>query len=155
MSPELATELTHECWQTAIAYSSTPEINVILPHDVRQTSIWKFAVTLYGILHGFWPWDEPEIGNQTVLTNYMVDHSDPRIVRRRHRIIHEDLPISEHLSQDCVDVLQALFRKNPAERPSLEELVSFPWFQQWAFQDRVYARPFSQAFTDDFFSESL
>ncbi|KAJ5256734.1 hypothetical protein N7478_012838 [Penicillium angulare] len=33
-----------------------------LPNDVRRTLLWKFGVIIDGLLHGYWPWDNPSCG---------------------------------------------------------------------------------------------
>ncbi|KAJ5946935.1 hypothetical protein N7454_003774 [Penicillium verhagenii] len=122
--------------------------------DVRQITLWKFGVILYGLLHGFWPWDNPPSGGHEMdLLDYHGGENQ-RVYDRRLRIMWDDLPIREDLSQDCKDVLRHLFQKDPAKRPSLETLASYPWFMQWAHQNRVYERPFSQEF-QDIYTESI
>ncbi len=70
--------------------------------------------------------------------------------QRRERILNAPLQIAEELeiripptreepkkkryyqqqlTQDAIDVLQAMFLKDRVERPSVEELAAFPWFQ--------------------------
>ncbi|KAJ5772588.1 hypothetical protein N7520_003117 [Penicillium odoratum] len=116
--------------------------------DVRQIMLWKFGVIVYGLLHGYWPWDDPPYGgHEWQLLDYRGGASK-RIHDRRLRIICEALPIREDLSQDCKDVLRHLFQKDPAKRPSLETMTMYPWFSQWSYQNRVYERPFSQDFQD-------
>ncbi|KAI9716244.1 MAG: hypothetical protein M1812_005469 [Candelaria pacifica] len=64
--------------------------------------------------------------------------------QRRGRILNEPLQFAEEIdviipgtpkryqqqhTQEAIDVLQAMFLKNRLDRPSVEELASFPWFQ--------------------------
>ncbi len=51
--------------------------------------------------------------------------------------VQEFSSVDQQLSQDCVDVLEAMFRKDHETRPTLEELVTFPWFQG-AYLDTGY-----------------
>ncbi|KAI9784519.1 MAG: hypothetical protein M1835_003557 [Candelina submexicana] len=44
---------------------------------------------------------------------------------------------TQNLNQDCIDVLEAMFRKDRDTRPTVEELASFPWFQGW-YLERKY-----------------
>lgn len=62
------------------------------------------------------------------LVHYDSDPSNERINKRRNRIINKELPIDECLTRDCIELLQAMFSKNPAERPSLAASETFPWF---------------------------
>ncbi|KAJ5587508.1 uncharacterized protein N7459_003273 [Penicillium hispanicum] len=145
MSPELARELhrpnivIHEC--SAHAY---------LPHDRRQEVLWKYGVLIYGILHGYWPWDTPPPqGHDVDLLDYQFV-SEERIWDRRRRMLSEDVPIDPTLSPDCRDVLQALLAMDPAKRPSLETLTQFAWFRQWKYANHRFVRPFSWEFQESY-----
>lgn len=145
MSPELAIHLAATCQRYQYSW---PEW-VDFPHDARHRILWKLGVIFYGMLHGFWPWDNPVQGRYVeLLLDYDGGTSDRRVNERRRRIINRPLPINGNLSQSCKDVLRAMFRKNPADRPSLAELLRFPWFRQWATRGQIFKRPFSQAFHD-------
>lgn len=63
------------------------------------------------------------------------------MLERRDRVINEELPIDENLSQDCVDVLRAMFTKDPEKRPTLHGLASFPWFQGHWMNEGAFRRP--------------
>lgn len=144
MSPEMAQELLRpkyakEDW--------TRQGSVRMPHDQRQVTMWKFAVIVYGILHGFWPWDKPGQYDWDLL-GYQGDASEERVLHRRLNMIYNDVPINENLSQDCKDVLSAMLSRNPTERPSLEALGGYPWFQQWVHEDGTFARPYSAAYEE-------
>ncbi|KAF7718524.1 Uncharacterized protein PECH_003666 [Penicillium ucsense] len=117
-------------------------------HDLREECLWKFGTIIYGILHGHWPWDEaPKNGEpHRDLLDSDVYYDKSHIYHRRNRILNEPLPIDENLPQDCKDVLQSMFSKDPAERPSLAELEGYPWFAQWARETQVFERPFSKEF---------
>lgn len=145
MSPELAIHLAAACRENEGSWPAW----VVFPHDARHRALWKFGVLIYGILHGFWPWDNPPRGGYyEPLLHYDGDTSDRRVNERRRRIINMALPIDENLSQDCKDVLRAMFRKNPVNRPSLAELQTFPWFRQKVTRSQIFERPFSRAFHD-------
>lgn len=100
---------------------------VRLTHDVRQEALW-IDVILYGILHGFWPWDKPPTGgHRQDLLHFNGSSNSQKVSQQRDDIISMKLPIDESLSQDCADVLQAILNKRPADRPSLAELETFPY----------------------------
>lgn len=129
-------------------------VNVDAEHDSRHQCMWKLGVMIYGILHGHWPWNEapknggrhPDLLNRRVFT-------DPKhVLPRRHRILNEPLPIDENLPQDCKDVLQAMFSKNPEHRPTLAELEGYPWFSQWARETQFFERPASKDFRRTYFN---
>ncbi|GLI74293.1 hypothetical protein PoHVEF18_002530 [Penicillium ochrochloron] len=139
LSPELAQYISNQVGSA---------VNFEVPHDARHESMWKFATMIYGILHGFWPWNEAskDGGRHPDLLNHRV-YTDPKhLLDRRHRILNAPLPIDENLPQDCKDVLRALFSKNPEDRPTLAELEGYPWFSQWARETQFFERPFSRDF---------
>jgi serine/threonine protein kinase len=148
IAPELVDKLSREDRDDELAELSG-EQHVSLSHDVRVEHLWKFGVLIYDLLHGYSPWETPEwhpdlggLRNWTQMPRGYSD-KDPRedLLKRRDRIVNEELPIDEHLSQDCVDVLRAMFTKDPQKRPTLRELCSFPWFQgQWV-DEGPFTRP--------------
>jgi hypothetical protein len=65
-------------------------------------------------------------------------------------MINEDAAISESLSQDCRDVLQATLSREKSERPSLDELSTFPWFSRWSAEELESGRPLKRPFVGKF-----
>ncbi|KAJ6105002.1 hypothetical protein N7486_003691 [Penicillium sp. IBT 16267x] len=124
------------------------DIWVDFEHDVRRITLWKYGVIVYGLLHGYWPWDNPPAGGHEMDLLEYRGNENQRIYDRRVRMMWDNLPMREDLSQDCKDVLRHLFQRDPAKRPSLETLATYPWFSQWAYQNRIYERPFSQEFQE-------
>ena len=148
MEYELTPEETIELLRPAYEYyNGREELQIFTHHDLRSKVMWNFAVLVYGMLHGFWPWDEPSCGGHTArLHEVNLDH--PRVIERRYRIVSEDLYIDPNLSQACKDVLQHMFRKRAEERPPVEQLINFPWFQSWMKVECNWKRPYSQEFED-------
>lgn len=105
--------------------------------DVRDEPLWRIGVMMFQLLHGYLPWDSPDPTAPAI--NFSWSDLDPaertRHIEyrddRRRRLINEPVSISEAipLTQDCVDVLEAMLANDVEERPSIEELVAFPWFQ--------------------------
>ncbi|EAW13195.1 Protein kinase domain-containing protein [Aspergillus clavatus NRRL 1] len=134
------------------------QMTVYLPNDVRQSHLWKYAAMVYGLLHGFAPWEDPEwdqgvgliedfIEDRLTPENYYQGARWEAAAKRRKQMVNEELPIDESLSQDCVDMLRATLQKDPTQRPRLSELESFPWFGQWASHtDRSFRRPRSRVY---------
>lgn len=118
--------------------------DIVYDEDTRVTAVWKFGVILYGILHGFWPWDTPEDARAWDLLDYRGNISK-RVIARRMRMEQMELPISESLSKECRDVLEYIFmaRDNPLR---LEILITFPWFTQWLDWHGDWERPYSARF---------
>jgi serine/threonine protein kinase len=159
LSPEIAIELLKPQLRNEVRKDTNGYVKVKCRRDTRQASLWKYAVEVFCLLHGHAPWEDPEynpdigtIGNFACKT--VGDHLEelpelydqgPRwdaAYARRKRMINEELAVREDLSQDCVDVLRTMLERDPEQRPRLSELVSFPWFGQWAYHsDRLFERP--------------
>ncbi|CAI7593259.1 unnamed protein product [Penicillium glandicola] len=158
MMPERAIELEkYDAWRDR-SHDDISIESIHLPVDQRGICMWKYSSLVYGFLHGFWAWDGPEpvlesLHWHTRYDGYYNDRFYPEVKRRRKRMINEDAAISESLSQDCRDVLQASLSRDKSDRPSLEELSSFPWFSHWSAEEvesgRPLKRPFVKKFHDD------
>ncbi|KAF3018765.1 hypothetical protein E8E15_007988 [Penicillium rubens] len=60
MMPERAIELEkYDTWRDPCHDDVTLE-EIYLPIDQRDICLWKYSTIVYGFLHGFWSWDEPE-----------------------------------------------------------------------------------------------
>lgn len=141
----------------------TVQVNVFLPHDARVCMAWKFGVIVYDLLHGYSPWEDTDdlevvplrthpltvatadfdSDAESSLSSKPEDNVPLRedILARRHRIINQELPVDENLSQDCVDVLRAMLDKDPNDRPSIQTLCTYPWFQGWWVDEGPFKRP--------------
>jgi len=105
--------------------------------DVRTEPLWRLGVIMFELLHGYAPWDSPNFSvpdlvfsnrnlDEEELTRHIAYRDD-----RRRRMVNDPVQISERIpmTQECVDALRAMLANDPADRPSIEELVAFPWFQ--------------------------
>ncbi|KAJ5178180.1 uncharacterized protein N7500_000879 [Penicillium coprophilum] len=155
MMPERAVELEkYDTWRDPCRDDVGIE-SVHLPIDEREICLWKYSTLVYGFLHGFWPWDEPEPAPRGLAwsAGYNGLYNDPfypAVKGRRKRMINEDVAISESLSQDCRDVLQVTLSRDKSDRPSLEELSSFPWFSRWSAEELESGRPLKRPFIKEF-----
>ncbi|KAK2748133.1 hypothetical protein FQN57_001257 [Myotisia sp. PD_48] len=105
-----------------------------ITRDVRIEHLWKFGVILYDLLHGYSPWEPPQWDDLLgEIKEYHDFEMNPdtlaNVFDRRIRIMNEELPVNENLSQDCVDVLRILLAKEEADRTTLVEVADLPWFQ--------------------------
>lgn len=105
--------------------------------DARDEPLWRLGVIMFELLHGYSPWESPDMDDPPlhfehlgVGEEYLAECRARRDDRRR-RMQHDPVQISDtiSLSQDCVDVLNAMLAKNVKDRPTIEQLVAFPWFQ--------------------------
>lgn len=152
ITPELALELFKPHWKQEELRPGTDQIDVFLPHDTAIDDAWRLAATIYQIMHGFAAWESPVFNSSEVTPGYDFMRNEngsyeTMVYDRRDRIINEELPIDESLSQDCADALRVMMQKKPLDRPSFPEMYSFPWFNQWvSYQDTVFLRPYSRSF---------
>ncbi|XP_078434905.1 serine/threonine-protein kinase SAPK7-like [Wolffia australiana] len=93
-----------------------PEILSRREYDGKLADVWSCAVTLYVMLVGAYPFEDP---------------NDPKNFRKTiHRIMAVQYRIPEfvHISNDCRDLLRRLFVANPARRITMREIRGHPWF---------------------------
>jgi serine/threonine protein kinase len=156
LRPERAIELEkYDTWRNSIRDDYCLS-GLVLPHDRRQLVLWKYSVLVYGFLHGFWPWEDPRPDSVKWHCRFFGTYGEPvypAVKSRRKRMINEDVQISESLSQDCSDFLQTTLSRSPDDRPSLQEMSSFPWFSQWSAEELESGRPLKRPFVADFHNE--
>ncbi|CAG7928872.1 unnamed protein product [Penicillium olsonii] len=147
MRPELALELMK--YDERQMVDNSPDRprhdpkEVYLPHDARQSCLWRYSAIVYGLLHGYWPWERRDICEDWhgKYTGRYLDRNYNRIKNRRKRMINEDITTHENLSQDCQDLLQAALSRNPEDRPNIQEMASFPWYSSWSAEEAESGRP--------------
>jgi serine/threonine protein kinase len=115
-------------------------------HDIRMEIPWKLGVLTYDLLHGYSPWERPEYDPRLGELKRVPRASLEVFLdwaARRERILNEELPIREDLSQDCVDALRFMLAKDVDDRPTLYEVSALPWFQgHWAdHHPETFRRP--------------
>lgn len=98
-----------------------PESNTRV--DTRRQDIWRIINALYTLLHGHRPW--------LVGAAIPLPRGDRLTDAQRQRQVVEPLGLGQGLSQDAADMLQTSLRPYPHERPTIEELATFPWFSGW------------------------
>ncbi|KAI9801209.1 MAG: hypothetical protein M1825_003483 [Sarcosagium campestre] len=105
-------------------------MHTVLTQNPTVYSNWRFGVMMYQTLHGKGAWEDPFL-NRSML---FKDDDDERFLERherRLRVMRNPLAVSERLSQDAADALQAQLARSEEDRPSITELTTFPWFQGW------------------------
>ncbi|RHZ66485.1 Protein kinase domain-containing protein [Aspergillus thermomutatus] len=159
LPPEVAVELLKPERRKQVRETPGGIVHVNCRNDTRQTALWKYAVEVFCLLHGYAPWEDPKydraigtVGDfavKIINNRYKEPHESydqgkrwDAAYARRKRMINEELAVREDLSQDCVDALRTMLQRDPEQRPRLSELTSFPWFGQWAYHiDRLFERP--------------
>ncbi|KAL3844810.1 hypothetical protein ACJIZ3_002213 [Penstemon smallii] len=93
-----------------------PEVLSRKEYDGKLADVWSCGVTLYVMLVGAYPFEDP---------------NDPKNFRKtisRIMATQYKIPDYVHISQDCKNLLSRIFVANPSRRFSLEEIKSHPWF---------------------------
>lgn len=124
-------------------YTPTRSARVRFPHDIRQRCLWKFVVLVYGLLHGYFPWDQADYPPQGLKLDQACNP-------RRIRIIYDPLHVDWNLSPECADLLKGMLAKDPADRLTLLQLNAHPWFQRWKTAQGPLKRPFLRRFHSNF-----
>ena len=93
-----------------------PEVLSRKQYDGEIADVWSCGVTLYVMLVGAYPFEDP---------------ADPRNFRKTiQRImgVKYSFPASLHISRECADLVARIFCANPSQRITLAQLKQHPWF---------------------------
>ncbi|KAK9868215.1 hypothetical protein WJX84_001094 [Apatococcus fuscideae] len=95
-----------------------PEVLSRKQYDGEIADVWSCGVTLYVMLVGAYPFEDP---------------SDPRNFRKTiQRImgVKYSFPSNLHLSRECLDLMSRIFVGNPINRISMKGIKEHAWFQK-------------------------
>lgn len=93
-----------------------PEVLSRREYDGKLADVWSCGVTLYVMLVGAYPFEDPD---------------DPKNFRKtigRIVSVQYKIPDHVHISQDCKQLLSHIFVPNPIKRITISELKKHPWF---------------------------
>ncbi|XP_054776010.1 serine/threonine-protein kinase SAPK3-like [Prosopis cineraria] len=93
-----------------------PEVLSRKEYDGKIADVWSCGVTLYVMLVGGYPFEDPE---------------DPRNFRKtigRIMSVQYSIPDYVRISADCRHLLSRIFVANPAKRITIPEIKEHPWF---------------------------
>ncbi|WCJ20768.1 Serine/threonine-protein kinase SRK2A [Euphorbia peplus] len=93
-----------------------PEVLSRKEYDGKIADVWSCGVTLYVMLVGAYPFEDPE---------------DPRNFRKtigRIMSVQYSIPDYVRVSADCKHLLSRIFVANPAKRITIPEIKQHPWF---------------------------
>ncbi|KAF7846592.1 hypothetical protein BT93_L4065 [Corymbia citriodora subsp. variegata] len=93
-----------------------PEVLCVGKYDRKMADVWSCGVTLYVMLVGAFPFEDPE---------------DPKNFRKTtSRIMNVQYKIPDYIdiSPDCRRLLSCIFVASPSRRITIKEIKSHPWF---------------------------
>jgi serine/threonine protein kinase len=91
-----------------------PEVIAETPYDGLQADIWSFGILLFVMTMNQLPWENTD--EETMSTE----------------IIKGEFNVPLDLLMDVGKVIQMCTKANPAERPTVPELLALPWFEEEA-----------------------
>eukprot|EP01028_Stygiella_incarcerata_P006944 TRINITY_DN2833_c0_g1_i1.p1 TRINITY_DN2833_c0_g1~~TRINITY_DN2833_c0_g1_i1.p1 ORF type:complete len:1467 (-),score=347.38 TRINITY_DN2833_c0_g1_i1:173-4573(-) len=96
-------------------YWMSPEMIRQLGHD-KKADIWSVGATAYEMFAGFPPYSDLNASNPIAIMFVIAKSNGP-----------PPMPPKVDLGQDAADFLSQCFRKDPKERPTVEELLAHPF----------------------------
>ncbi|XP_010452877.1 PREDICTED: serine/threonine-protein kinase SRK2G [Camelina sativa] len=93
-----------------------PEVLSRREYDGKHADVWSCGVTLYVMLVGAYPFEDP---------------NDPKNFRKtiqRIMAVQYKIPDYVHISQECKHLLSRIFVTNSAKRITLKEIKNHPWY---------------------------
>ncbi|XP_039690494.1 serine/threonine-protein kinase SAPK3 [Medicago truncatula] len=93
-----------------------PEVLSRKEYDGKIADVWSCGVTLYVMLVGSYPFEDPE------------DPRNFRAVITKIMNVQYSIPDYVHISADCRELISRIFVANPAKRITISEIRQHPWF---------------------------
>lgn len=93
-----------------------PEVLKRLPYNGQNADVWSCGVTLYVMLVGAYPFEDPQ---------------DPRNFRKtlqRIMSVKYGFPPNLRISVDCMNLIQRIFVADPQRRIKIPEIKKHPWY---------------------------
>ncbi|KAK2657405.1 hypothetical protein Ddye_010457 [Dipteronia dyeriana] len=93
-----------------------PEVLLRQEYDGKIADVWSCGVTLYVMLVGAYPFEDPE------------EPKDFRKTIQRILSVQYSIPDAVQISQECRDLISKIFVGDPATRITIPDIRNHPWF---------------------------
>ncbi|KAF7063744.1 hypothetical protein CFC21_070238 [Triticum aestivum] len=93
-----------------------PEVLLKKEYDGKIADVWSCGVTLYVMLVGAYPFEDPENPKNFKMTIQKILG------------VQYSIPDYIHIPMDCRNLLSRIFVANPATRITIPEIKNHPWF---------------------------
>ncbi len=103
-------------------------------YDVHVTDRWQIPLLLFSLLHTHLPWPFKGVSQTEVERLKRVDGAlfVRHLEQRLNRMVWEPVTaLGDELAQDAADMFQACLNINAKQRPTVEEMETFPYFSGW------------------------
>lgn len=97
---------------------AAPEIIKEIPYDGRKADIWSAGILLYAMVANHFPWQ----------TNEELP-PDKLIQATAQQIVNGEIVFPDDISLELLNLLQNMLNVDPDERPTSEEILQHPWFE--------------------------
>ncbi|KAL6220451.1 hypothetical protein ACLB2K_008207 [Fragaria x ananassa] len=95
-----------------------PEVLLRQEYDGKTADVWSCGVTLYVMLMGSYPFEDPD------------EPKDFRKTIQRILNVQYAIPDSVPLSRECLELISRIFVSDPTARITIPEIKNHPWFMK-------------------------